>query len=662
MRHITRSLMVFAVGVFCVSNMVAVGAGKVEAKKAKPGIIAVTKGDIDLYIGGKAELSWEFFDKMTTLHRCDDDQYTSWKQVSALDVFSQYGRQKYNKSAIDSFLRIKSKWLWGRVGHYTPLNDSTKDSEVIMSYINQAWMNVHLGTFVSWLKNHPVSIKAGYFPYALGRGVSMGGTPMHIPFLGWDSGEGWWTDYYYPGLLVRGHIADNITYDLYYSQQSELSSYYDQSRAVVWANRTDGRSTHRGIRKDRDLFTARMDLSHNSKEWGMFKFQPYAMYLDSPENLVEYDRTHMTADSSVRLGTVGLMFDYKYKGLKINVEAAGQFGHQQMYPIDRDTTEDAYDTAAYPGGYTGLGYQKHTHILGGSTTAASQKAPHSGTFIPYISSSEGTAYNGQAIGSSVYCYTNDADGTKNNVVAYNSNYPHDKRFRDGYRIDYRGFMVLGDVSYELEEYPVKVAAAAGYISGDHLPYNTEVDKRYRGFIPYGDANYYGNEVKSYVVLKNRFLSRPTDLSYRRQAAEVQWRDSMNLQLFGLSAEYKPFEDDTMVLSSNLICFWAPCAPKKWDKDASALSDFYSYNDRLGDTWDKGWESTHDASKYLGTEINFVAHYEPIDCLECKFSGGIFFPGGLYKDLEGMPTVVDNNYTGLGHDPVLSISFGVDYKF
>jgi hypothetical protein len=672
MRLITRSLMACTVGLLCLASISAAEKGNTAEKKIKPGIISLTKGDVDLYIGGKADLTWKFFDKMTTLQRADDDQWGFWEQVSNLDFFTQYGRQKYDKSAVDSFLRIKSKWLWGNVGRHTPLNDSSKDTEVILPYVNQAWINVHLGTFVSWLKNHPVSIKAGYFPYMLGRGVSMGGTPMHIPHLGWDSGEGWWTDYYYPGVLLRGHIADNITYDLYYSQQSEKSDYYTDERAAVWANRTDGRSTHRGIRKDRDLFTAKMDLSHESKEWGMFKFQPYAMYLDSPENLVEYDRAHFTADSSVRLGTVGVMADYKHKGLKINIEAAGQFGHQQMYAIDRDTTEAAYDTSSDTDfqNYTGIGYQKHTHIFMGDTdsdtdapTESWRQAPHAGTYINDISSSEGTDYNGELIGSGVaYQYDLSSDAiVKADKYAYNSNFYGNKRFRDGYRIDYRGFMVLGDASYKLEEYPVKFAVAAGYISGDSNPYNTEVDKRSRTFIPYGDSNYNGNEVKSYVVLKDRYLSRPTDFSYRRQAAEVHWRDSSNLQLFGFGTEYKPFKDDSMVLASNVICFWAPSAPKKWNKDASALAEFSTV---WGEStaWDKGWMSTHDASNYLGTEVNLMAHYEPVEALSCKFTGGIFFPGGLYKDIEGMPTVVDNNHVGLGHEPVISITLGVKYLF
>ena len=44
-------------------------------------------------------------------------------------------------------------------------------------------------------------------------------------------------------------------------------------------------------------------------------------------------------------------------------------------------------------------------------------------------------------------------------------------------------MALADLSYTWDSHPFKAAAAAGYISGDNYPYNEEVSRSFKGFIP-----------------------------------------------------------------------------------------------------------------------------------------------------------------------------------
>jgi len=123
-----------------------------------PGFISLTKNDIDLYISGEIETQWAFRDKSETLHRTDDDQYSQFVFKSCFDFFSQYGRQKYGKSAVDGLFRLTNYGYWQKEYRYTPLNSSSYYPLFSSTYLEEAWLNVHLGTFVGWLDRHPISV------------------------------------------------------------------------------------------------------------------------------------------------------------------------------------------------------------------------------------------------------------------------------------------------------------------------------------------------------------------------------------------------------------------------------------------------------------------------------------------------------------------------
>ena len=645
MRKLVSLKMLVAVAAFCYGGVLIAGYDDPAVKddKIKEGLLSITKKDVDVNLGGRIASAWIGYDRVYTLQRGIGDQYSAFLSKSNLDLSAVYGYQTYGESAADAFLRLTNYGYWCREDKYTPFSDDSR-SLSMLTFMEELWANVHLGTFFDtydrWFsfKDHPVSIKFGYFPYAIGRGISYGGDPMNIPYLGWP-GEGREDTRYNPaGILIHGKIIDDITYDLYYSKQSELLNP-----------------------KDTELWTVKMDFNHKDKSWGDLHVQPYMMYIDASQTYLE-----ASSDSSARLGTVGMMFDYKKGGFKVNAEMAGQFGHQNVYTRDRNSsTGTLVDTAS------GHEYRYHSHIFyGDDATAAYSKsyAPTSGSY----NSNTGVQYNGKTAGDTYiieYSSTTPSSGSNSDVRltythAYNSNVTGNSRFRDEYRIDYRGFMGVVDMSYEFESVPVKIAGAGGYISGDKYPYNTEIDKRYKGFIPYGDHDYVGKDVKSHIVFESRKLSRPMDICYRTGYAFHNYDDITNLQYLGFSVDWKPLENkDTLRLESNLMWFWQTTTLKKWDKTKSVPSTFLGWS-----SWDsakKGWESEQDASRMLGTEINFTTEYQPLT--NCLFTTKLacFFPGQLYKDIEGMPDQLDSSYTGmvgLGHDPVFRVEVIFDYKF
>jgi hypothetical protein len=557
----------------------------------------------------------------------------------------------------------------------------------------------------------------GYFPYMLGRGISFGDFPIHVPYLGWDSQKYDDARFNHPGILIHGYINKNISYDLYYSKQNENSILLSKTWETINENRTDGRRKWRGIAKDRDLWAAKMDFMHQ-KSWGDLHVQPYMMYVDASELKIE-----VQGDSAARLGTVGLMCEFKRGQFSMNAEVAGQFGHQNVHAIDRNEQMITVSTMS-----NGLAMLFNTHIFKDSGADDGSPVPALGGAYPatkwhvnLVVNRGGfdkttnqwipaVTKNGDALKDTdgvtpLVSYTFNPDGIGGDeftatTAVYNSNVTGNARFRDGYRIDYRGFMGVIDMKYEFEDVPLSVAVAGAYISGDRYPYNEERDKRYKGFIPYGDYNYIGKYVYSQVLLEERKLPRPTDISYHFQYAFNNIEDMSNLAYLGTGVEWRPFKDkNKLMLRSNILWFWETVDLKVWNKEepmpfkdgtndtqafvgdfawmkenqvwiSPAPASIEGEEEIIGEnSFLKGWKTKDDASRFLGTELNFEIQYRPIK--NCIVLGqlGCFIPGQLYKDLKGQPNVNTINGPqaavgnfGLGNDPVWRLACSVDYRF
>jgi hypothetical protein len=228
-------------------------------------------------------------------------------------------------------------------------------------------------------------------------------------------------------------------------------------------------------------------------------------------------------------------------------------------------------------------------------------------------------------------------------VLFNAHIPFGgaTRFRDAYTLDFHGAIALLDVSYTFPSQKLTFAGALGYISGDDNPFNTEVDKRYNGFVPLRDANYEGHSVKSYAVLAARKIARPSNFSERLLYAQNNFESSTNLQYFGLGAVIRPLADkNELMLETNLLYFWEDVAPFIWNKKAER--DFDS--DVLNGIWSKlqedlhfsGYQTTIRASQQLGLECNAVLTWRPIPTIELRALFATFVPGKLYRDIDGTP--------------------------
>jgi hypothetical protein len=193
-----------------------------------------------------------------------------------------------------------------------------------------------------------------------------------------------------------------------------------------------------------------------------------------------------------------------------------------------------------------------------------------------------------------------------------------------------------------------------------------------------DYVYWGYLVKSFAALYMRYMPRPLNISYSQMVAMDHVRDTSNMQYFGLSATWFPFKNrKKMDVMGNALCFWEVGGMKKWDKNGvltDAKAERYVNNKRLAYEF-PGWLSDKKASKMLGTELNLLATYYPLENLRLFATGYLFFPGKLYKDLDGQPNLAtvratsdptksphDLKYDSMGHSTSYGFNAGASFEF
>ncbi|MCK4499711.1 hypothetical protein KAU11_04395 [Candidatus Babeliales bacterium] len=321
---------------------------------------------------------------------------------------------------------------------------------------------------------------------------------------------------------------------------------------------------------------------------------------------------NVPCDIPTRFGTFGFMWDHKVGGFQFNVEAAIQHGRQNIL------------RSVYRG-------------------------------APYINDSGTINPGGESANSSGY-------------------YAHGE-VHDDYYLKLRGKMAVLDFKYKLKNYPVQIAGAAGYFSGDSYPYNDRTDqylvgdvtwsegwkkdREYKGFLPVRDYHYVGLWSTPLVMFSAGIVPRPLNMALFDITAYNDEDSATNLKYLGGGASWSPLKDAKKLnLRGNMFWYWEDVAPKRWNHKAwthasgypdtaSAGSGTNSVIDAVSsmsstyraelEQWEiEGWTSDDYASKFLGWEVNAVATYKIFANCEFSLRGGVFFPGQLYSDIKGQP--------------------------
>jgi hypothetical protein len=268
---------------------------------------------------------------------------------------------------------------------------------------------------------------------------------------------------------------------------------------------------------------------------------------------------------------------------------------------------------------------------------------------------------------------------------HNANLPFGgmQRFRKKYTLEMRSLMAMADLSYQFPNKRGKIAFAAAYIDGDAYPFNEEKDKTYSGFMPLRDANYVGRNVTSFVMLYPRKVPRPTTMADTTLLSNNNYKTMQNLAYVGFCiAGYPGVRKDEFMVELNALSFWEVSPPQKWDTTASrAITDtstigsigketsIYKYLQTKKLNF-SGHYLNEDAARHLGFEVNGVFKWRPVSYLDFDFRFGVFLPGQLYRDVEGMPNIntvrVDKDgdlrYDSLGDKMISGGMARVTYKF
>ncbi|MBY0353279.1 hypothetical protein K2W90_02840 [Candidatus Babeliales bacterium] len=598
--------------------------------------------DISTVFGGRVREDYFYYANPTSFRTDLNDEANYFRNKLEAKWYVFQGLRKYQRPASLAKVKISNYSFWkdngGEAQKFTAehtyagrtpygrnqsadldgaqMSDThTHRSLVPLVYLEEAWFDIQFGTFVKSLKDYPISFKMGYFPYWIGRGLSLGAhDDLALTYGGWQGDA---DQFRYPamppGILLRGQLSDDWTWDLYYNKWREVSSSPENLIInVVHKDRLSGPRPERGRNQDRDTWALRFDFNKSLDGKGSLLFEPYFVYTRAPEQALEHE-----ADARAKLGTVGFMVDWKYKGWEFNVEAAGQFGHQHVHDIDRNVIELRRNKA------TGAVQEVFSHVFfAGMTPLASLPAVLDA--LPGITLAEGTllsnnlfaipaggaydprdenkvpvrfsdpvaiAPDGVDLKSLIDAPQNrnvnrngqpivHADGVTPATIGgrgiYNSAFFGNNRFRNAYKLGYDGFLALCDIAYNWDH--GQAAIAGGYIGGDSYPYNEEVDKNYGTFIAQR-AGYRGLHVQPVYMMERLVLARPVNIENRQFLAKNNYRDYSNLQFVGASFTWNPLKDKhTLSINPNVMAFWEVGDLQRWD--TQNFDPFADYNSNI----------------------------------------------------------------------------------
>jgi len=675
--------------------------------------------DMTMHVGGCIDENFFIYNRVNTLRNDYDDQNDFIRHKLNLDMLITHGMRKFGKPTTQAFARLTNYVFWqkhyayGTIGMDDFRADNLNDFSIAKNtlvktllpliFVEQAWFKINFDTFTDAFKDKPTSFKIGYFPYTVGRGVSMGyHADVAVELLGWQGQQGFTRfPFMPPGMLLRTQLNDNLSWDVYFNQWLETNAGLIDTLLPTRQQQLNAAQPQRGTGKDRITLATRLDYTKSTERSGDFYVQPYLTYVRAPEQTVE-----LLSDASSKLWTPGIMANWTLNNWHVNAEIAGQFGHQKMHALDRNQI-------VLTRSRLGVVENEFTHIVednflpGPSTDGVS----FANAAVQYISTATATPLtlagqefapnkelsyianqpNNRALSAQgeVIATKAIATGGANASNAVNANIFGNARFRNPYRLDYRGFMGLFDIDYTFEEAPFKLAASAGYISGDSYPYNEERSRTFGTFVPLR-SRYAGGAVRSLLIFDRLIIPRPLNISYRTLYAYNNTDDLSNLQFLGFGATWYPFKNrEKFSVGADLMFLWEAATLKKWDingkhPDPRVEAQLSILRNTIGSvinahgvvttpgtpTLFSGWESTQDASKHLGTEIDVKMHYRLLEHCEFFAKLAVFMPGQLYKDLNGQPNIalqrVDSqtikHFDSLGSDTALAMVVGLDYAF
>lgn len=513
-------------------------------------------------------------------------------------------------------------------------------------WMRELWIDVSLEGIFNWpnLYNHKFTM--GFFPFELGRGISLGAAYATDPdIIGYTPMVG--IDQYAPGFKLSGNLLlpKYLSYDVYAAVLRNRSDTFanvnlpTQKQAFSSVGESSLCYPARGFGKIDYLIAGRLIWKPIDAQGSKFHLEPYFLYDRQSEQRVEF-----IDDADSKLGTIGVALNSEYHGFIFDFECARNLGRQYVKGWDRNSI-----TIENRNGSITVVNSEVTAIATEGSDVAGKKAvaiPANQSIIN--SSPRGEQYNGEQI---------------NETNLQNSN----TRFSNPYTNHYSGFMFVSDIAYRFAP-NWRFAIEVGYASGDENPNrdiegigDSNTNGNYRGFISLQEV-YQGSLVKSAFLLNGSAkvprVSNFASWNLSDPTANTVTRFS-NIVYVGPSVEIKGvFYEMPWTVMPNVISYWQEHPLRLFDRI-------------------NGVTSVSKASQWLGIEANFFGDIMLAQDFKLFFVGALFLPGTYYDDIKGKPITKEQKEaierlekTGFIGERVLFSSnhvaffmnLGVEYRF
>jgi len=561
-----------------------------------------------------------------------------------------YGEETFGSSIINSKFNIRNKGVWGNPESIARTVEATiKDVDVVegahkhaiarhIFWMREAWLGFDLSHFLglSFLNDH--SFKLGLFPFALGRGISLGAAYAVGPeLLGFYTDSA--VDQFAPGALLHGDILeDQLSYDLYAATLHNRSTSLSETGLAILGQEYGRRETpQRGSGKINFVIASRLNWDvFKSDRYGKLHVEPYVLYNKDPEQRVQFQ-----GDASSQLGTVGMAVDYTQDKFAFGFDYAFNLGKQKVKGWDRNTvTKENRD---------GHAVFINSHVL-----------DQNGDKLLFVRGNEAQqlidcspqdeSENGKVI--------DIVDGNVGTITGPVTLTNSETRFRNPYTNKYEGWMFVADAGMWAYKKDLFLATSVWVASGDSNPNDETKDQQYSGFIPLQEV-YSGDKVLTAFFGKiTRPLSAPTANQAPSKFASVT-DGFTNLVSCGFSAKYEPQDVKTPYrIFPNALAYWQEKPTNKFDAKSGKELDAL-------------------ASTFLGVELNIFTHWMLVKDLKLFFVGAVFFPGAHFRQIKGKPLnpaqkrqldrldrtgFNEDRIPNLGADTAYTFNLGIEYKF
>jgi len=579
-----------------------------------PAVFCIKKQMGCFYISGKYLAEGFGGQNLQYLNSCfTEDKTVRWKHTFDLSTDAQCHSERYGENIANLKLVIRNAGAWGVPGGVASTMESTVSAAGVtfgshnhslnlhVLWVREAWIQAQLNAMFTMPETSPKHFfRAGFFPFSLGKGISLGAAYATGHAL-----VAFYSDYsinqYAPGMLFTGEfVKDRVSYDIYGAILQNFAGSIRSNLEPIYAMEYGHQANPaRGPGHVNWLVAARFQLVPlKDPKWGTLEFEPYAFYNQVPEQKIDFP-----ADASAKLGTAGFEIDYEVGGLELSAEFAHNFGRQRVHGWDSNTSMFMNVT-----GTVVVANSQVTDLTSGQNALVT---PANQAIIATVPQSE--AQNGQTIP---------------NTSLQNSA----TRFSDPYTTFFRGWMTVADAIYWFLDKQVGVALGGGIASGDDNPNQNATDPKtpipdhdYEGFIGLQEF-YNGEKVESAYFLGMRTVVRPLSLPVAGIAKSVAGPASTvseftNVAYVGTAFHGKPRWKNKMYVRPNLLFFWQPSPTDAFDISTGKVLNCH-------------------ASPFYGTELNLFFDIFPIDCMKFSLITALFFPGGHFRDVKGIPTSSD----------------------